>query len=165
MYGLRWAIRDKEVIHSITKLEMLVGPDGLATFLGATVGPYLRQRAQERFQSEGDDVTGPWLPLDPTTVAIRDATGFGGEHPINRRTGELEDWVTQGDTFGYPIGSGATLLFPSNEPTGRLRTKVETAQKGKKSPATPPRPVIGVNEKDLLFITAALAAAIQGASK
>lgn len=165
MFGLRWAIRDEEVIGSITKLELLVGSDGLALFLGTVVGPYLQERAQARFQNEGDDVTGPWLPLSPATVSIREATGHPGEHPINRRTGELEEWVTQGDTFAYPVGAGATLKYPGRDASGTLKSKVETAQRGKKSPLTPPRPVLGVNETDLLFITAALHAAIEEASR
>lgn len=164
MYGLRWSIRDEQVLAAVGRLEALVSSDGLALFLGTTVGPYLQQRAKQRFQNEGDDVVGAWLPLNPTTVTIREATGFTGEHPINRRTGELEEWVTQGDFFPYPIGAGATMVYPGKDASGTLKAKVETAQKGKASPATPPRPVLGVNETDLLFITAALQSAVEAAS-
>lgn len=162
-----WAVHEDEVERVFTQMETLLGSEGLAMFLGGTVGPYLRERTQNRFANEGDDVTGPWAPLHPATVAIREASFYniGGEHPINRRSGELEDWVTQGNYFPYPTGVGASMQYPSKEPSGELRDKLETAQKGRKNPNTVPRPVLGVNEKDLLFVMAALAAAVEVASK
>lgn len=167
MLSMNWSVHDADVRRAIRNLEFLVGSDGLASFLGLTVGPYLRERTQNRFANEGDDVTGPWQPLHPATVAIREASMYniGGEHPINRRSGELEDWVTQGNYFPYPTGFGASMQYPSKEPAGKLREKMETAQRGSKSPNTPPRPVLGVNEKDLLFVVTALAAAVEVATK
>jgi hypothetical protein len=164
---LYWAIHEDDVVAAITKMELLLGPDGLAGFLGTSVGPYLRERTENRFVNEGDDVTGPWAPLHPATVAIREASFYniGGEHPINRRSGELEDWVTQGNYFPYPTGVGASMQYPSKEPSGELRDKLTTAQKGRANPNTVARPVLGVNEKDLLFVMAALAAAVEVASK
>lgn len=166
MIGIRYDLNDKEVKSLFRKLEVLMGAEGLATFLGTTVGPYLRERAEDRFAMEGDDVTGPWAPLSDVTVAIREGTGFPGAHPINRRTGELEEWVTQGNYFAYPVGPDmASLRFPGSDPSPSVKRKLDTAQRGKTSPTTPPRPVLGVNEKDLLFVTAALHAAIEAAGR
>jgi hypothetical protein len=162
-----WDVREEDVLASVTKLEMLLGGDGLSAFLGGTVGPYLRERTQQRFANEGDDVTGPWAPLHPATVAIRESLPYqiGGEHPINRRSGELEEWVTEGNYFPYPTGVGATLQYPSKTPSGELRTKMQRAQVGDPTVNTVARPVLGVNEKDLLFVLTALAAAVEVASK
>jgi hypothetical protein len=164
---LYWAVHDDDLQAGIAKLALLLGSEGLTTFLGATVGPYLRERTQQRFANEGDDVVGQWAPLQPATVAIREASMFniGGEHPINRRSGELEDWVTEGNYFPYPTGVGASMQYPSKKPAGELRDKLKTAQGGRADPRTVARPVLGVNEKDLLFVTAALAAAVEVAVK
>lgn len=166
MIGLRYDFNDSDVRKSIRKLQLLLGTEGLLTFLGTTVAPYLRERAEERFAMEGDDVTGPWAPLSDVTVAIREGTGFPGAHPINRRTGELEEWVTQGNYFAYPVAPNtAAMRFPGTQPSASVARKYQTAQRGKTSPTTPPRPVLGVNEKDLLFVTAALHAAIEVAGR
>jgi hypothetical protein len=162
-----WSITDQDVERQMDKLIALLSPEGAMGFLGGSVGPYLKQRAQSRFAQEGDDVSGAWLPLAPATQAIREASNYpvAGDHPINRRSGELEDWVTQGGWNSYPTALGASLQYPARQPTGELRVKVETAQKGKVNPRTPPRPVLGVNETDLLFITAAYAMAIEAAGQ
>jgi len=157
---LHFSMNDAAVQKSLTDLAVLLSPVGMTAFLGGQVGPYLARRAGERFQSEGDDVTGPWAPLKPATVQIRESQGYPGDHPINRRTGELEEWVVQGGWDAYPQGIGATLRFPGKTPQGELRSKVETAQKGKGYPSTVARPVLGINERDMLFVIAALNANI-----
>lgn len=166
-YNILWGVREEDALAAVEKLALLLSGPGLSTFLGASVGPYLRERTQQRFANEGDDVTGPWAPLHPATVAIRESLPYqiGGEHPINRRSGELEDWVTQGNYFPYPTGVGATLQYPKGKPSGELLDKLKTAQGGRANPKTVARPVLGVNEKDLLFVTAALAAAVEVAVK
>lgn len=157
-------VDDHDVTKALTNLFTLLSPAGMTFFLGSTMGPYLSKRAKERFQGEGDDAVGKWAPLKPATIAIRESQGFGAG-PINRRTGELENWVVQGGWNAYPTGFGASMKFPG-KPTGggELRKKVETAQKGRKSaPVTVPRPVLAVGETDLIFFQASLAFAVQEA--
>lgn len=164
MTTLGYFVDDKDVTVALFNLQALLSPVGMSAFLGAQIGPYLSKRAKERFQSEGDDVTGPWAPLKPATVAIRESIpGVGGEHPINRRTGELENWVVRGGWNAYPTGFGASMEYPKKKPSGELRKKVETAQRGDKRSNTVARPVVGVNEQDLLFFQAALMAGIEQA--
>lgn len=145
-------------------LETKLNPVGMATFLGQVIDPYLHSRAEGRFLSEGDDAVGKWVPLSHATQAIRAQQGYGSAHPINHRTGELEDYITGTPGAAHPHALGATLTFPGNPPKGELKTKVETAQRGKTSPQTPPRPVLAVNEKDLAFTLGALAAYIKADS-
>lgn len=158
--GLEMVMQDKDAENMLNKVEYLLQSTGLALFLGEEVGPYLRERAQARFKGEGDDVVGKWAPLKPATRMIRANNPnwpVGPDHPINVRTGELEDWVTQSAWDAHPTGMGATLKYPSKNPTGELRKKVVTAQKGKAFPSTVARPVLGVNPADLVFVTTRLA--------
>lgn len=151
-----------EVEEMLEALDTRLDEASIAAFLGAHIDPYLRRRAKDRFRGEGDDVVGAWLPLASATEAIRESQGFPGAHPINRRTGELEEYITSGQMNpGIPVpGVGATLEFPGTPPTGELKTKVETAQRGKPasggSRATPPRPVLGINARDLTYTVSSL---------
>jgi hypothetical protein len=141
----------------LNHLDTALNPVAVAGFLGATVDPYLRMRMSDRFRKEGDDVVGKWTPLAQVTQDIRQKQGFGSAHPINRRTGRLEDFIV-GSPNQLTIHSlGATLTLPGNKPLGEMKDKVETAQKGRLRPHTLPRPVLGMNERDLAFVLTALA--------
>lgn len=146
-------------LRMVTKMEAALSGMGLQIFLHGMVGPYIQKRAKERFQSEGDDVSGQWAQLLPATVAIRQQGqwAIGGAHPINRRSGELEAWVTDSNWLATPSPVGAILQYPRTAPKGELAKKVNTAQRGGQAPGaktpTVPRPVLGVNERDLLAVT------------
>jgi hypothetical protein len=153
---------DRGVAAMLSHLDTALNPAGVASFLGATVDPWLRSRARDRFMEEGDDVTGKWVPLASATQQIRSTQGYGSAHPINRRTGRLEEYVA-GSPNAITIHSlGATLTFPGRKPTGELKKKLETAQSGRVNPNTPPRPVLGMNEADMAFVLTALALYIKG---
>jgi hypothetical protein len=137
------------------RLARTLDPVTLAGWLHIMVGPYLRERAQDRFTSEGDDVSGKWLPLSPATVHIRESMGFNGEHPINVRTSELEQYIVGTSDAVAATALGAVLTWPG-QPSGGgiLGRKLSTAQSGEGR--TPARPVIGLNERDLMFVLSAL---------
>lgn len=137
-------------------LDTTLNPVAIAGFLGATVDPYIRERARARFASEGDDVTGGWAPLGFATQSIRAQMGFGASHPINKRTGALEEYIVDSPNAIEINPLGAVLRMPGVEATGELGSKMRTAQKGKPDPRTVARPVIGLNEKDLLFVLTAI---------
>jgi len=139
----------------------LTGP-GLVQYLATIVDPYLRTRAQDRFRSEGDDVTGPWAPLSPFTQNDRAAHGYGPAHPINRRTGQMEDFIVGAPSNILVAPYGARLVYPGRRASGLLGKKVETAQRGIQGhPYTPPRPVLGVNARDLEMVLLGLAMHIE----
>lgn len=146
---------DSGVQKMLAVLDTALNPVAIAGFLTGVVEPYVHERAEARFADEGDDVVGPWQPLKPATVAIRQAQGYGGAHPINVRTGELESYITEGpgNTLVHPFG--ATLTMPGQPATGDLADKVRTAQEG--DTRTVARPVMGLNEQDLAFVLLALA--------
>lgn len=145
----------------LMRLETALAPPGLATWLEYGVEPIIQLRAKERFDTEGDDVTGQWLPLKPYTQMVRAQSGFPPDHPINVRTGELERYITQsdGDVQMYP--GGASMNYPGTNPTGTLADKVSTAQVGSADGRTPARPVLGLNIHDLEAVLFSLASFIQ----
>ena len=145
----------------LSHLERKLLPPNIGAFLLTNVNPFLQARASARFAGEGDDVVGAWAPLQPATQAIRAQRGYGADHPINRRTGALENYIanTPGSVSVNPVGS--TLTFPGTPASGELADKVSTAQVGRAVPHTVPRPVLGVNERDLAAVLTMLALDIQ----
>jgi hypothetical protein len=150
-----WTANTRSVEHVLHRLDIALSPKGLATFLQGEVDPYLRGRAEQRFSTEGDDVVGQWAPLKPATQNIRAELGYGPDHPINVRTGELMDYITQGNaaTQMFPWGAGITL--PGQPASGELLEKMIRAQAGDER--TVPRPVLGMNENDLIAVLLLLA--------
>lgn len=143
-------------------LEQKLGPAGLTSFLSMSVYPYLLKRAKERFQNEGDSAVGKWAPLAPATEVIRQQMGYGGKHPINVRTGELERYITQGTVTSavQATPAGAFLQHPARKPTGRLAKKLKGAQQGDPTAGfhgAPPRPVLAMDEVDLGYVMVELA--------
>ncbi len=132
---------------------------GIAAFLSSVVDPFLRNRIDSRFQSEGDEVSGRWHPLAQATQQIRASYGYPPNHPINVRTGKLRSHLVGTRSDVQANGMGATLIHPppgSGDPV--TNKKIKTAQSGSSHPPTPARPVIGINENDLIFITSSLTA-------
>jgi len=157
---ISYTVYDEEVQRVMDRLMYQLSPVGLSNFLGLEVGPWLRTRASDRFFDEGDDVSGPWAALSEVTQEIRESStdfSVGGSHPINKRTGELEEYVTGSYARFWPTTMGATVRYPGAPSSKKsLRDKMKTAQEGKIYPRTVPRPVLGVNETDLIFVQTAL---------
>jgi len=130
----------------------------------------LQERAEARFDMQGDGASGKWLPLAVATTEIRQAgidsghfAGITATHPINVRTGSMEEYITNGPGDITVEGAGSVALhFPNRVIPNRkaLNTKVRRAQMG--DGRTPRRPVLAVNEKDLSFFSIGLAKYIQG---
>ena len=149
--------KQSNVEEMLLRLDTALDPRAVAGFLTGSIDPYLRSRAAARFQGEGDDVVGEWAPLAPATEAIREQAGYGASHPINVRTGELEDYIVNSPNRIDITPGGADLVLPGTAPSGELAKKVRTAQQGNETgPITPARPVLGMNERDLAFIMFAL---------
>lgn len=144
--------------HVLAMLELKLSPSGLTGFLLATVDPFIRARTASRFGSEGDDVSGAWQPLEKATELIRAGAGFPPAHPINERTGRLRATLVGRPGDAKPNGFGANLTYPGPIGDASFWDKMETAQGGSTNPPTPPRPVIGLNENDMLFVTTELIA-------
>jgi hypothetical protein len=156
-------IEDKSVRAMLTRVETMLEPASIAGFLMSAVVPYLQKRGKMRFESEGDDVSGKWLPLTEGTQAIRSAAGYGAEHPINVRSGELKDYIIGSTGMPTVEAGGATLTYPGTPPGNTdLKNKLAVAQSGGPNTQagyrpTPARPVLGLNEADLASVTVMLA--------
>jgi len=142
----------------IEQIQTRLTGDALSNFMRQSVIPWLRDRADRRFDTEGDEVSGKWQALSPATANIRDWFGYGPYHPINVRTGEMRNHVTHAAGAITQLGNSAELIWPGDPTSGMLTEKIKTAQTGKSSPSTPARPVIGLGILDEKAITADLAA-------
>jgi hypothetical protein len=143
---------------TLTRLNTALSATGLVAFMTGSVAPYLAERAKARFDSEGDDVSGKWAALKDSTQEFRLHGGYPPSTPINHRTGQLERYITETGSDAAPIGTtGAQLTFPGDVTAdAALTQKMQTAQRGRAEPRTVPRPVLGVNERDVAFVTEAL---------
>lgn len=149
------------VHHALRHLEAKLESPAMMAFMQTVIYPFITQRAVARFRNEGDEVSGKWAPLARATVNFRQSMGFPGEHPINRRTGELERYITGSPAAILPIGGGVMMKYPPQAATGSLGEKVMTAQKGKGRPSTRPRPVLALGIADLSFTLTSLATYIE----
>lgn len=146
-----------DAARALTSLEWAIGPLSLGMWLKGTMAPFLARRASQRFVNEGDETIGRWSPLKEVTQEIRENTGFPRSHPINKRTGELEDYIVRGGADVALTPLGAQLTTPGSAATGELGDKLATAQEGRgfggrlNSPHTVPRPVLGLGAPDLEF--------------
>lgn len=140
----------------IMKITKALSPVGIAAFLSGPVHQNLQRKASQRFRSEGDSAVGKWAPLSSATREIRYNMGFPPAHPINRRTGALEDHITKGAP-DISVGEwGGRLLFPGGRMSNEMLEKVGTAQAGKSYPSTVARPVLGMDHEDMAQTLTAL---------
>lgn len=157
-------IGDSEGVEMmLQRLDYLFGPVGMTYFLAGQVTPYLKGRARARFANEGDEMSGPWAALSPVTAQIRSALGYPPDHPINHRSGQLERWVTGSMPAVLYTPVVAQLTYPGNPPTGKLKSKVTTAQTGISSTGrtTTPRPVLGLDMTDYVAILGMLTLSVE----
>lgn len=154
--GVMVFVDDRAVQRSLNALEVALAGPSLHGFLTHSVEPYLRTRAKARFAGEGDDVVGKWAPLMPYTEAIRASKGYGPAHPINRRTGALENFITQGTNEFHTGPLDAALFMPGRNASPEMKRKIATAQVGRSLPDTVARPVLGMNQTDLIEVMVTL---------
>jgi hypothetical protein len=159
---------ERGVLKMLAHLDTCFSPVGMAAFLGGDVTPWLRERAAHRFVQGGDDASGPWAPLRPATVEIRaggiqrgEWPGISPTHPINKRTGLMEDFITKGAGEIVSSPGSTTLYFPKRQVGVKmgLDKKVKRAQAG--DSRTKARPVLAVGEVDLVTVVQSLAYFIQ----
>jgi hypothetical protein len=130
--------------------------ESLLRFLQDDAHEYFREEIALRFAYEGDSKSGNWGPLHDATVDIRRALGYGGETPINVRTGDLFDFVTR----SYDVMGGedwAMLTLPGDPPNPTVAQKLKTAQQGSSNNPlgygpTMPRPVLALGESDMVVL-------------
>jgi hypothetical protein len=151
----------------VAKMQQKLMPESLTSFLIAKAHRVLRNRAEERFANEGDEVSGPWKELAYATSRIRAFQGYGAFEPINVRTGALRRFVLNSFTVKQQ-SRGVTLMMPGPA-SGEMLSKFKTAQQGsightvgrsgvvtnREGPnrPAPARPVLGLGEIDADLIS------------
>ena len=157
--NIHFEVLDDDAVVALYALLTATSGAILGLFLETAVESWLETRAAQRFASEGDSASGKWEQLlFPETHEWRESQGFPPAHPINRRTGELMQWVVTagGTTSVFSAGSGAILSWPEMPTDATLQEKLRTAQRGKGDPYTPARPVVAMDAADLAFTLEAL---------
>lgn len=152
-----------DALGVLARLDTCFNAEGMTSFMGGDVLPWLRQRAAGRFATEGDDASGKWAPLKPSTVDIREGgiergiwPGISPEHPINQRTGIMHDYIARGRAEIVSGGPSTTMYFPRRTPpTPQLANKIKRAQVGDSRTAR--RPVLAINQTDVTEIVSRLA--------
>jgi hypothetical protein len=142
----------RAVDQMLADFSRALQPDDLARWMTDDVYHLMVLRTSNRFDSEGDDVSGPWASLTPYTQAQRRRGGFGAAHPINVRTGAMKDHLLHRVPDVMPNTLGATMWFPARGGSAKNLRKVRIAQDGDPKSRTPARPVLGVNPNDLELV-------------
>lgn len=158
MIDLEFELDDGDVQVQLNHASNALTSPSLAEFLRTDAVEWLQGRAQRRFDSEGDDASGKWAALKWPTENFREAMGVDRQHPINKRTGSLEEFVTGSRGVVAPRGQGAALIWPGPAGDPILEGKFATAQKGKRKPNTVARPVAAVSQIDVAGLESALSA-------
>jgi hypothetical protein len=164
-----WNVRvDSFETQAMLSFAMVaVSGPSLAGFLDDKAANWLHEEIGLRFAYEGDRKSGDWPRLQESTNQIREALGFPADTPINIRTGDLEEFVTTAhDVTQGPMS--ASMDLPGDVPDPVLAKKLRTAQQGASSGEnpfpgtgpTPPRPVLAVDETDMVELLARLEAHI-----
>lgn len=149
----------------LNRLQVQLSAPSLMLFLAGVVQPWLRERTEERFKDEGDADMGKWAPLQADTQRVRSGLDLpiGPDHPINRRTGELQAFITGSQAKVVGATMGASMTWPGTVTTKRgIKTKLSTAQKGRANPKTIARPILNVTEADLAYTLTMLAFHVKG---
>ena len=153
----------RSVEAMLDHLDSALSEIGMQIFMNGRIAPWLRERAEARFRDEGDDATGRWQALSEPTQEWRAGYGFPPSHPINRRTGQLEDYITSAPSRVVTARGFADLTWPASPPSNPITAKkLRTAQTGADRPRTNARPVVALGEADLVHTLTQLAFHIQG---
>jgi hypothetical protein len=146
-------------------IEDAISPYSLLQFMIHDVAPYLSEQIVDVFAGLGNDSIpgGGWAPLEDSTLKIRHALGYWDDYAINERSGDLLHYLTHShDIQLEAFGSSITVPGDTTDPI--LWKKLKVAQEGWTQGAnemlpgavTPARPILGLNDADLMAVTAML---------
>lgn len=167
-------VEEEQAVLAILRVQLATSARSFSLFHETFTRQIIHDRAVHRFEGQGDEaVGGDWQQLSGSRQDIREHNGLvPGDYPINHETSELETWITSNKGKVSINSFGATFSFPGGAPRKpSLKSKYQTAQAGKPagfpmpdgrggtkpSPtAAPPRPVVGLDELDMIHTFAAL---------
>lgn len=153
---------DEQVVFQM--LDMAVGYVGMYTMVGDVAGR-VTGAIKEGFEFEASpSVAGEgiqWKELAWFTIQEREHHGFPGRHPINERTGEMVEVLTQEADVDQTGPDEFTAEMPGRM-TPFVEQKVRTAQFGDPFSKTVPRPVLPtLNSAEELVLVQVAEASLQ----
>lgn len=171
-------VKKKDVDRALAALAFATSPASYALFHQTLTLRWLVERTTHRFTHQGGpEVDGTWAALSDARRDIRSHAALNPEPP-NIATSELMGWILSNKGATVKSGVGATFSYPGAMPRRpSVKAKLQTAQKGKPagfpmptgsggtkpSPSpTPPRPILGLDEVDLIHMLGALELWIAG---
>lgn len=158
-----------QVDHLLNAVMRAVSPVGLEPF-AEDVADYLSERVVERFAYEGDAASGNWPALSEATQGIRAKMGYGPDGPINIRTETLFEWAAYSADIESIPGGVMVEIPDTKRMDATTLQKLKVAQMGTNDNAmipgavTPPRPVVALDERDMVDIMAKLQIYIMAAT-
>jgi len=146
---------DPSKVHKLfDAVDDAIGDYALLAWMNTSLADKFEEEAVERFSDGIDRRTGVWKPLADSTERIRAQQGYDPDWPINIRSGELFHHVISHDARKVPGG----VEFITPKPTSDTITQMKMEHATFGSPAganplpgagaTPPRPVVGMDEQD-----------------
>lgn len=148
--GTSVELDDQSVKEMLDRVALATSPESFTEFLEEDVQPLFLSAAVSRFSQEGDTASGLWKQLAPRTQRERARLGYGPEHPINYRTGDLERHVLQDGQVQASVDE-VSWTWPPTAGDPLTAEKFATAQGGNRKGA-PPRPVVAYQQSDLADI-------------
>lgn len=167
-YSIDVDVFSADVDNMLDRTAMGLSPQGLDQFLSGDAHDFFAEEIMMRFAFEGDSASGDWERLTEATQNIRMHAGYPGDGPINERSGDLLRFLTENlDVTQLP--DGAVMQIPGDA-SGEMERKIRHAQAGAKigenplfpNSSTPARPVLAVDEEDLLVVLTLLERHIMG---
>lgn len=135
---------------------------GMASVLSdASVLSAIRKAFAQNFTDEG--ARKPWAQLAPSTVQERIRKGYGGRHPILKRTGALERHVVTAPAKVTTTARGATLKIAPSPSVGGVR-KYAFLAKGGTTPTggkVPGRPMVVITPGSATKVSSAISRALR----
>lgn len=164
-------VHEEQVLAIFAAVEHSIQPSQLWEFMEDTAWPFMEKKLVDRFAYEGDSASGTWPSLSPATVNIKEKLDAEMPDAPNVRTGELMEYITTSH-LSSPTSDGAVMVFPDVPSDPIMRRKIEVAQFGDPGPnwlnpamrPTPARPVIAVDESDMVLMLKALSVHIVSAA-
>lgn len=146
-----------EVEMLLAHLDRAISGPSLLAFLETDAAEFFRTNIIERFDEEGDALSGFWAPLSDATIDIKRALPDLAASPetINVRTGEMFRALTE--DYDTSFGADWATLSVPGDVDALTERKIRTAQMGSTDNPlgygpTPPRPVLATSEMQLGII-------------
>lgn len=121
-----------DATHLFHHLTSKLSPTSMVAMLEGPFTQHLQERSRQRFFHHGDDASGDWARLQPTTFKLRLSGkargGYTGSTRTLNHTGDLRRFMVSATGTATPTGAGSRMTWPSH--IGGVEDKLTAAQVG-----------------------------------